>query len=235
MGAFDSRIASEEFWSSVGYWILVAGLVGDIIVLVVPRHRERLEKILAAFFTVVIIVGVAIEHRADASISVLVSQEEKQASEAQSALKEYLEAKTNPRWRNLIINSDAVVKSLKGNATSEFEILFVRDDEKGFTFATVLSGILKTAGWRLSEIRPLRDPDALEGTWHIPNAPLAVNAGAWWGISFNVKSPPPYPPFGHEKDCPVCALVAALPGGFQIVTDPRLPEGIVRIVIGQGQ
>lgn len=76
MSGIDARIDSAEFWSSVGYWIPVAGLVGDIVVLVVPKHRERLEKILAAFFTIVIIVGVAIEHRADAAISVLVSQKQ---------------------------------------------------------------------------------------------------------------------------------------------------------------
>jgi len=76
MAGLQAAIAKEEFWSSMGYWILVAGLVGDIIVLVVPSHRDRLEKVLAAFFTIVIIVGVAIEHRADAAISVLVSQEE---------------------------------------------------------------------------------------------------------------------------------------------------------------
>jgi hypothetical protein len=76
MGDFGFRIAGEEFWSSVGYWILVAGLVGDVLVLVVPRHRERLEKILTAVFTIVIIAGVAIEHRADSAISVLVSQEQ---------------------------------------------------------------------------------------------------------------------------------------------------------------
>jgi len=76
MGGIDACIGNKEFWSSVGHWMVVAGLVGDIIVLVVPKHRERLEKLLAAFFTIVIIVGVAIEHRADADISVLVSQEQ---------------------------------------------------------------------------------------------------------------------------------------------------------------
>ncbi len=74
MGGIDQRIAGAEFWSSIGYWILVAGLVGDILVLVIPRHRERLEKVLAGIFTIVIIVGVAIEHREDKIISVLVSQ-----------------------------------------------------------------------------------------------------------------------------------------------------------------
>lgn len=76
MDGIDAQIIRAELWSSVGYWILVVGLVGDIAVLVVPKHRERLEKLLAAFFTIVIIVGVAIEHRADAAISVLVSQKQ---------------------------------------------------------------------------------------------------------------------------------------------------------------
>jgi hypothetical protein len=74
MSGVDTSIANEEFWSSVGYWIVVGGLVGDIIVLVVPKHREHLEKVLSAIFTIVIIIGVAIEHRADASISILISQ-----------------------------------------------------------------------------------------------------------------------------------------------------------------
>jgi hypothetical protein len=77
VGGLEALIKSEEFWSSFGYLILVTGLIGDIVVLVVPRHRERLEKLLTAFFTIVIIVGVAIEHRADSALSVLVSQEER--------------------------------------------------------------------------------------------------------------------------------------------------------------
>lgn len=76
MGGYAQLISGQEFWSSVGYWILVVGLIGDICVLVVPEERKRLEKILAAFFTIVIIVGVAIEHRADAKVSVLISEEE---------------------------------------------------------------------------------------------------------------------------------------------------------------
>src|ERR1035437_3132303 len=69
MGAsFDdlaAAIAAEMWWSSLGYWILAIGLAGDILVLVIPRHRERLEKILSAVFIVIIIFGVTIEHNAD--------------------------------------------------------------------------------------------------------------------------------------------------------------------------
>lgn len=87
MDGVELLIAHEEFWSSVGYWILVAGLVGDITVLVVPKHRERLEKVLTAFFTIVIIIGVAIEHRADATISILVSREQTVAAQKMAQLK----------------------------------------------------------------------------------------------------------------------------------------------------
>lgn len=76
MSGLDASIAHQEFLSSVGYWILVAGLIGDILVLAIPAHRGRLEKSLSAIFTVIIIVGVAIEHRADSKIAALVSQEE---------------------------------------------------------------------------------------------------------------------------------------------------------------
>jgi hypothetical protein len=76
LSEFAGQISTQEFWSSVGYWVLVAGLIGDILVLAIPAHRERLEKILAAIFTAVIILGVAIEHKADVKIAVLVSREE---------------------------------------------------------------------------------------------------------------------------------------------------------------
>jgi hypothetical protein len=56
--------ANPEFWSSVGFWILVAGLVGDgFVIILVPSGK--LEKILAVACTGVIIVGIAVEHVAD--------------------------------------------------------------------------------------------------------------------------------------------------------------------------
>jgi vacuolar-type H+-ATPase subunit H len=159
------------------------------------------------------------------------AEAQEKAAAAQLELNKYLETKTNARWKNLTVNTDL----LKGSAKAAFEILYVPNDEDGFTFSTLLAKMLGTSGWTFLGIRPLKDSDAVEGVWNIPNAPLAFNAGAWYGISFNVKSPPPYPPFGHEKDCPVCALVSAIAGGFKITADPRLPEGVVRIVVGQRQ
>ena len=46
-------------WSSIGFWILIIGLVGDFVVLFIPL--KRLEKTLAAIFTVLIAIGVTVE------------------------------------------------------------------------------------------------------------------------------------------------------------------------------
>jgi hypothetical protein len=53
------------FWSSVGFWILVAGLVSEGLVILFVSSL-RLEKIFSVLCTIVIIAGVSIEHRADA-------------------------------------------------------------------------------------------------------------------------------------------------------------------------
>ena len=76
MGNFPAQIAVQEWWSGFGFWVLVAGLAGELAVLAIPEHRGRLEKLLSALFTVVVIVGCAFEHVADNRISDLVAQEE---------------------------------------------------------------------------------------------------------------------------------------------------------------
>jgi len=55
---------NPEFWSSVGFWVLVGGLVGEgLVISFVPSGK--LEKALAVLCTLVVIVGVAVEHIAD--------------------------------------------------------------------------------------------------------------------------------------------------------------------------
>jgi hypothetical protein len=79
MGGLESSITKQEFWSSVGYWAMVCGLVGEVAVLAIPTHRERLEKVLSAIFTIVIIFGLATEHRAETQISGLISRQQQAA------------------------------------------------------------------------------------------------------------------------------------------------------------
>jgi hypothetical protein len=72
----SAEIANEFWWSKLGFWILVAGLAGEILVLRVPKTHETLEKILTFFFVVVIIVGVTFEHNADSAVAELISKQE---------------------------------------------------------------------------------------------------------------------------------------------------------------
>jgi hypothetical protein len=76
MGEFPAQIATQEWWGGFGFWVLVVGLAGELAVLAIPEHRGRLEKGLAAIFTVVVIIGCAFEHVADNRIAILVSREE---------------------------------------------------------------------------------------------------------------------------------------------------------------
>jgi hypothetical protein len=51
-------------------------------------------------------------------------------------------------------------------------------------------------------------------------------------MSLNSKTGIPVPPWEHVNDSAIAALMTAL-GGGQGITDPRLPDNMVRIVIGK--
>jgi hypothetical protein len=72
----SSEIAKEFWWSKLGFWILVVGLAGEILVLRVPKTHETLEKVLTLVFVIVIIVGVTFEHNADSTVAELISKQE---------------------------------------------------------------------------------------------------------------------------------------------------------------
>jgi hypothetical protein len=159
---------------------------------------------------------------------------QKEAAEAQLQLSK----KTNARWRNLNLGGGkGTSDELAGKPVSQFEILYPAEDEEAFTCAEMMRTMLVAHGWTLSDFRTLRETDALEGKDNIPNAPLAVRAGAWFGMSVNTKTGIPVPPWEHVNDSAGAALMMALCCGQGIggqgITDPRLPENLVRIVIGK--
>lgn len=86
MDQIAASIGAQEWWRAVGYWILVVGLIGEIATVVIPKQRERLEKILSGLFTAIIIVGVAVEHNADNKISDLISEQETTAAKTIAGL-----------------------------------------------------------------------------------------------------------------------------------------------------
>jgi hypothetical protein len=142
--SLSSAISNEMYWSSLGYWILAIGLAGDIFVLVIPKHREQLEKILSAIFIVVIIVGVTIEHNADTRIAVLVSQQENAARIEIAKLKA-------PRIIEPSHVRDLIAK-FRLYAGNEYWIITEKGDIDVGTeqqaLAAQLNGIFAAAHWR---------------------------------------------------------------------------------------
>jgi hypothetical protein len=106
-------------WSSVGFWILMVGLVGDFAVLFIKSGK--LEKRLAAIFTILIAVGVAVEHFADAELHA-------------------------PR---LLTKSqqEQMVQKLKPFAGTPF-VLAVDAEPEAINFMDDVASVLISAGWK---------------------------------------------------------------------------------------
>ena len=174
---FETSIARQEFWSSVGYWILVIGLIGEVCVYGIPKHSEALEKLLGVLFTVVIIIGLAIEHRADKQIAVLVSLERssaalqiadaQKAAGAANALAEGLAASTatlkkeaelerlkrveieeRVEWRRLNEEQQREIATSLSLYTGETgSVWFDAVDVEANTFAADIASALRLAHW----------------------------------------------------------------------------------------
>jgi hypothetical protein len=182
VGGYAQLIRDQELWSSVGYCILVAGLVGDIVVLVIPEKRKWLEKSLAAFFTLMIIAGVAIEHRADAKISVLISQEEEAASREIKTANDQLLLQ-GPREKLLVGEArQKLVGALKPFARQRVDVR--RSTLIGAIngVPTGVSAIIKeSSGLAESLIGVLK-----EAKWQSPENPLAFGFPQGEGIRIQV-------------------------------------------------
>jgi hypothetical protein len=64
-----SALSDPETLKSLGFWLLVIGLAGDIAVLFIPSRKRSLEKSLAVLFIVVIITGVVIDRVGDSILA----------------------------------------------------------------------------------------------------------------------------------------------------------------------
>jgi hypothetical protein len=222
----------------IGAAIVILGVLGEYIAeFRIPEEEIKKQRTVARRSARILLVGLAIELVGLVRTSQLYRLEIAQANESAASANAHaadLENKMYARWRNLIAtdHGKAIADGLKGKPVSRFEIVYTPEDEEAFNYALLLKGILVGAGWTFVDLRPLRESDALEGRADIPGAPLAMRAGAWAGLSLNSKTGIPMPPWNHAKESAIAALGMAL-GGYQGNTDPRLPNDIVRIVIGQ--
>ena len=90
MGDFHSQIVAQEGWSSFGFWLLIAGLLGEGFVVAAPRLfriPHTLEIALGLSLTIVVALGCGFEHVAENKIADLESQESGQAGKDIAAAK----------------------------------------------------------------------------------------------------------------------------------------------------
>ena len=81
-------MTSAESWRMLGYWLLIAGLVGTIAVLALPARTGRTAKILSVIFAAILAAGFAIEHRANHRIFDLIAQHEALTAQQIAALEQ---------------------------------------------------------------------------------------------------------------------------------------------------
>jgi hypothetical protein len=208
-------------------------------VAIVERHVQ-VAKLIAFIGWFLIVGGVAGERFSEARVK-NADANIQECSDARLArtTEEAVDAefKATPRWRAMAMNGawQTLIDELKGKPASKFEILYAPADEEAYTFAVVLEKTLKDSGWASLGTRSLKESDALEGKWgDIPGAPLATRSGAWYGMALISKTGIPNPPWEHDKESAIAALIVGL-GGGQGVPDPRMPDNVIRIVIGQAQ
>lgn len=111
---------NPTLWSSIGFWILVAGLGGEVLVILFVSSL-KVEKVLGALCTLVIIIGVGIEHRADTI-----------------------------RLSGRILDptqQESITKELSPFLGTRFTIRAYNDDENAVKLLSTISAVLLKAGW----------------------------------------------------------------------------------------
>jgi hypothetical protein len=123
---------NPALWSSVGFWILMVGLVGDLILIFVPSGRT--EKILATLFTLLITAGVFIEHKADSE--------------------QFTPRNLSTEQQRLLVDK---LKPFAGQ-TIKFVVKYMNDEETSH-IARQLLEVLGRAGWPSDSFLTHRDDE----------------------------------------------------------------------------
>jgi hypothetical protein len=165
----SGEIANEFWWSKLGFWVLIFGLAGEILVLRVPKTHETLEKILTFFFVVVIIAGVTLEHNADSAVAELTSKQEtdagvkiaslgKEAAESNARAQEFEREAAELKSKNLALEAEiaprkvsdgdakSLIDSLRPFAGSAISVKSYIGDVEGVRLLMILSQIFSRAG-----------------------------------------------------------------------------------------
>jgi hypothetical protein len=144
MDALRNLLSDPATLKVFGNDLLIFGLVGDIIVLFVPSSRKVLEKVLAAFFIVLIITGIVIERTADSRIQVA---NDRAAAEEKDRLMRQMSARQ--------VNGHKLSLELQGKQKPSFvEIVFFKGDLEAYLLAKQIHAALVPLNWLSSDPIP---------------------------------------------------------------------------------
>ncbi|HEV2301823.1 MAG TPA: hypothetical protein VGR91_09665 [Stellaceae bacterium] len=134
-------ILSPDTVKSIGFWILVSGLFGDIFVLFMPAGKRKLEKTLGVIFTLIVIIGVAIDKIGDKLTSSALSKIECAQSEMTS--------------RHLTPNQQKTLVDVLSPFRNSTVNIWVFSGGRGLEkvgFAVALVGVFRRAGWKTNGV-----------------------------------------------------------------------------------
>jgi hypothetical protein len=136
-------LASPEFWSAAGFWVLMIGLAGEFAVLFISLRKHQLEKGLAATFTAMVVLGVYVGHVGDDAVFQRVSE---RAAKAEQQL---VEIKT-PRT----LKEESKTRLLNCLRASPKGTVYIRPaliDTDGPLFARQLTEVFAAADFSVPE------------------------------------------------------------------------------------
>ncbi len=135
-----------------------------------------------------------------------------------------------------LFDREAFFKILKGKPKAKVEILYEKENLDSWLLAKIIEAMLKKAEWSEVTRRPLREADALNLEW-LADAPLSVRAGAENGGAGIVARQVPSGAEALSRETAFGALMWGLNWAGSLTSpshsDPRMPEGLLRIVVGQ--
>jgi hypothetical protein len=176
----------------------------------------------------------------------ITSKAQEEAAKAQIELKQQADVtfrRTVPR--DLSIDRAKFLQKLDGVPPSNAEILYKPNDDEAYMLGLVIAGLLRERGWSVSEPRPVSEEDDLKipaGSWgnEPENVPLTMRAGGGVnGVAVIVRDAGPTVPDFFESPSKATggwAVLFALQWSgvpaSSLTHTPKMPGGVVRVVIG---
>lgn len=140
-----------------------------------------------------------------------------------------------------LLSEPSTIKLLKESKKGTAEILYIDEDQEAFMFADVLAGTLESAGWKVTKVKSIsaNDPSHILPGFSLPELrsaklPLLMRAGGTSGLTLITNGQDKAILF--EEGTARHALRKGLMDSHFIVSgmsDPRLPDDVVRVVIGK--